>query len=133
MLQFYFLSILTNLLAGVGLLAATSGERFAQVRALAHKRSVKIGLGGAAALVGILKIFVRAPFDTVPVAGDLLPALVGIAAGLALIADPYAAERPESEEAEKIRKVTRFYRVPLGVLAIGAALVHFFVPGAVIV
>lgn len=133
MLQFYFLSVLLNLLAGAGLLAMSRGQRFPQVRALVSRRSVKIGLGAAAAAVGILKIFVRAPIDTVPVAGDLLPALVGVAAGLALIADPYAADRPESEEAEKIRRISSFYRIPLAVAAIGSAIVHFFVPGAVIV
>jgi hypothetical protein len=133
MLQFYFLSITLNLLAGIGLLAMSRGERFPQLRAVVSRRSVKIGLGGAAMVVGVLKLFVRAPIDTVAVAGDLLPALVGIAAGLALIADPYAADRPESEEAAKIRKITSFYRIPLAVLALGTAVVHFFVPGAVIV
>lgn len=134
MLQFYLLSVITNALAGTTLLLiAGQGQKVPNLREFFQRQSVRFTLGGLAVAVGVLKIFVRAPFDTVPVAGDLLPAVVGIAVGIALVAESWNARGEQSSEVqEKVSKLTSFYRWPLGIAALATAVVHFLVPGTVI-
>ncbi len=131
MAQIYLLSVLTLLIGGVLAAAEPIANRFAAlapIADLADQRSVTRGVGVAAVVVGGLKLFVRAPFDVVPVAGDLLPALVGIVLGVALF-----AESPEEEsEGTSPLLVLRRYRVTIGYAAIVLALVHFLFPTAVI-
>ncbi len=132
MLQFYFLSVSTLLMAGLSLLFSGSEESTHSFRRFISSRTVKISLGAVAVLVGVIKIFVRAPFDTIVVAGDLLPAIAGMALGLALLGDALIGRTAEQEKLKKIQSASRFYRVPLGIVGIAAGLAHFFVPGAVI-
>lgn len=132
MLQFYFLSISTLLLGSLSLIFAASEESTHSFRRFISARTVRIVLGAVAVLVGIVKFFVRAPLDTVVVVGDLLPAAAGIAIGLALLADALGGREIDEERLKKIRSVSRFYRLPLGVVGIATALAHFFVPSVVI-
>lgn len=132
MLQFYFLSVLSLVLGGSALAWGTPDTNTRLVRQTLAKRWVRIGVGAAAALTGVIKLFVRAPGDTVVVAGDLLPALVGIVLGLALSAEVWAHERGATEETSKIRAWAAYYKVPLGILAMVTGLLHFLVPRAVI-
>jgi hypothetical protein len=93
---------------------------------------VKITLGVVAVIVGVVKFFVRAPLDEVVVVGDLLPALAGIAIGLALLAEALIRREDGNAKLRKVRSASRFYRIPLGVVAIATGLAHFFVPSVVI-
>lgn len=132
MLQFYFLSISTLLLGGLSLIFAASEESTHSFRRFISARTVQISVGVVAALVGIVKLFVRAPGDTVVVVGDLLPAAAGIALGLALLSGALGRRTEENEPLKKVQAISRYYRIPLGVVGIAAALAHFFVPQAVI-
>ncbi len=132
MLQFYFLSVSTLLLASLSLVFAASEESSHSFRRFISARTVRISLGVIAALVGILKFFVRAPGDTVVVVGDLLPAAAGIALGLALLAGALGKQVEENDRLKKVQSISRYYRIPLGVVGIAAALAHFFVPAVVI-
>lgn len=132
MLQFYFLSISTLLLGSLSLMFAGSEESSHSFRRFISARTVRISVGVLAALVGIMKFFVRAPGDTVMVVGDLLPAATGIALGLALLSGALGRQAEENEPLKKVQSISRYYRVPLGVVGIAAALAHFFVPEAVI-
>jgi hypothetical protein len=132
MLQFYFLSVLSLILGGAALAWGTPDTNARLVRQTLAKRWARIGIGAVAVVTGVLKLFVRAPGDTVVVAGDLLPAIVGIALGLALGAEMWAHERGATEETSKIRAYAAYYKLPVGILGIATGLVHFFVPGAVI-
>ena len=87
----------------------------------------------AAVVVGVVKFFVRAPWDRVAVVGDLLPAIGGILIGLALLVD-FAREgqASSSDVVEKAQKLTTTYRIPLGMLGVAVAILHFFFPTAVI-
>ncbi len=133
MLQFYFLSISTLLLAGLSLIFAASEESSHSFRRFISARTVRISIGAVAALVGVLKFFVRAPGDTVVVVGDLLPAAAGIALGLALLSGALDRQVEENRPLNKVRSISRYYRIPLGVVGIAAALAHFFLPGVVII
>jgi hypothetical protein len=131
-LQFYFLSISTLLIGSLSLVFAASEDSSHSFRRFIAARTVRITVGILAALVGILKFFVRAPGDTVVVVGDLLPAAAGIALGLALLSGSLGRQVEENEPLKKVQSMSRYYRIPLGVVGIAAALAHFFVPEAVI-
>jgi hypothetical protein len=131
-LQVYFLSVLLNILGGVSLISGSIGGKVQEVKSLLQRTSVRLGVGSAALAAGVVKLFVRAPFDTVLVVGDLLPALTGIGVGLALLADTFVSRRTESEEAEKVRKAAAIYRVPLAVAGIAVGVLHFLFSSLVI-
>lgn len=132
MLQFYLLSVLSLILGGAALGWGTPDANARLVRQTLAKRWVRIGVGAVAAITGVIKLFVRAPGDTVAVAGDLLPALVGIAVAVALAAELWAHQKGATQETEKVRALSAYYKLPLGILAMATGLVHFFVPAAVI-
>ena len=97
MLQFYFLSILLNLLVGLLLVFSDSGggeesdlddvinDSF-QNRFLAvfDNRNFRLIVGILCVLVGLMKLLSVTQGD-VPVVGDLLPALAGIAGGFCVL------------------------------------------------
>ena len=136
MAQFYLLSIVSTILAGLALSGDYLGSRLAFLatfRSWMEHRGVAIGLGVATAVVGILKLFVRSPGETIPVAGDLLPALAGMALGAALFFEA-SLRRPSATESkvDRYAKAVLSYRVPLGLAGIAVALLHFLFPGVVI-
>lgn len=132
MLQFYFLSVASLVLGGFSLIYAASEESTHSFRRFIASRSVRISIGAVAVIVGVVKFFIRAPLDEIVVVGDILPALAGIAIGLALLAEALVRREDTAESLKKIRSFSRFYRLPLGIVGIGAGLAHFFVPSVVI-
>ena len=136
MSQLYLLSIVSTVLTGFVLSGDYLGARvpaLATFRAWLENRGAAIALGLATAAIGFLKLIFRAPGDTVPVAGDLLPAIAGLAVGVALFFEallrkPATPERP----VERYAKAVLSYRIPLGILGVAAALLHFLFPSAVI-
>ena len=134
MAQIYLLSVLTLLIGGALAAAEPIANRFAALvplADLAEQRRVVAGVGIASIVVGALKLFVRAPFDTVPVAGDLLPALLGIVLGIALFASAPADDEDETGGSSPLAVLAR-YRVMIGYASMILALVHFLFPSAVI-
>jgi hypothetical protein len=133
MLQFYFLSIATLVLAGVALIGASGRAVDREFTRLLNRTWVKIPLGVVAAAVGIVKFVVPTTAESTAVVGDLLPALAGLAVGLALVVEAWVNRKAPSDEAQKADRAASFYRIPLGVVSIGAGVAHFLVPGVVIV
>ena len=136
MLQFYFLSILVNLLAGTALSSDYLGQKitsFAPIKDFLTGKGSKVTLGFFAVGIGIMKLILPAPGDQVAVAGDLFPALSGIAMGLVLLTDFFKQKvAKESEALDKAEKIALTYRMPLGIVGLAAAVLHFIVPTAVI-
>lgn len=138
MLQVYFLSVLFLIVGGVSLLTQSLGKGFTTIKNFFGRRFVKSLLGTISLFVGVLKLFIRAPFDTVAVAGDLLPAVIGIILGFALIFDPYITEKAAEKSSEtssaasakqvkeptKLNKIAAQIRVPLSVVAIATGILH---------
>jgi hypothetical protein len=119
---------------------------------------MRISVASVAAVTAVIKLFVRAPGDTVAVAGDLLPVLVGLAVAGALGVELWAPQhgpgsggpqdRSQADRSQtggaagsgaadgrnlsRIRTIAKYYRVPVGIAAMAAGVVHFFVPGTVI-
>lgn len=149
-MQFYFLSVATNLLAGIALAGDYLAPRFPGLQPLLQglaDRTGRLTLGGVTAAVGALKLLVLAPqvpnAQTV-VVGDLIPALAGLAAGGALLAAalrPAQAEQGAAEESapqvaavdgpvEKTAQFALAYRLPLGLVSAAAAVLHFLFPSS---
>jgi hypothetical protein len=129
MSQFYLLSVVSCVLTGLVLSGDYLGARvpaLATFRAWLESRTAALSLGLATAVIGFLKLFIRAPGDGVAVAGDLLPAIAGMAVGAtlffeALLRKPATPERP----VERYAKAVLTYRIPLGLAGVAVALLHF--------
>ncbi|HTP57800.1 MAG TPA: hypothetical protein VMM82_02715, partial [Spirochaetia bacterium] len=86
MLQFYFLSIICNLLAGVSLSSDWIAQKikgFLPIAAALSARTAKLIAGLASLLVGFGTLFV--PVEGPLIIGDLFPSVVGMAMGIALL------------------------------------------------
>jgi hypothetical protein len=136
MMQLYFLSILMNILAGTALCAEYFAGRFrsfAPLGQLAGTRGFRTVVGALAALVGFLKLLVLSVPHDVPVIGDLLPALAGMAMGASLLVH-VLRERADlpNEAITRMEKLALAYRVPLGLAGMAVAVLHFLLPGALL-
>ena len=156
-MQFYFLSIVINMLAGVILAGDYLAQRLPWMRTLLPElssRSSGVTIGAITAGVGVLKLFVLADQMQIAVVGDLLPALAGIALGGVLISVALNAEAGDAEggaerpvhtskegsshvvvadgTAEKAVRLAAGYRTPAGLAGIAVALLHFLFPGSLI-
>jgi TctA family transporter len=134
MMQFYFLSILVNILAGTALCAEYFAGRFrwfAPLGQLAGGRGFRAVVGVVAAAVGFLKLLILSAPHDVPVVGDLLPALAGLAMGASLLVQVLREKADLPKEAiSRMEKVALAYRVPLGLAGLAVAVLHFLLPGA---
>ena len=131
MLQFYFLSVAANILAGLTLSSDYMAERmkgFLPLKELLSNNNVKTTIGIVAFVVGFLKLLI--PVD-VTVVGDFLPALAGLAMGAGLILG-IIRERGNvsTESVNSLEKAVMTYRVPLGIAGLVIGGLHFLVPRA---
>ena len=137
MLQFYFLSVAANFLAGAALSAEWMSEKFGGLSpvlgALSGRRARMI-IGLAALLVGLGTLFV--PADGHMLIGDLFPSAVGIVVGIALLFEVIRQEvlfpGTEAAKDERAGKAPRAWRTALGAFAFAAAILHFFLPDRLI-
>jgi len=130
MLQFYFLSVLLNALAGYILI---SGD---DVGVLEFKSSfslkdetLRLVTGILSVVTGLLKILSPVEGD-VPVVGDLVPAITGFLAGFVLIFEYYRG-RTSLEITANVDRIDRILvsnKKIIGVAAIIAAGLHFLFP-----
>jgi hypothetical protein len=134
MAQFYLLSILANIVAGLTLAGDYLGEKMpflSSFKNLRDNKNAAIGIGAAAALIGLIKLFVPSPGEIVPVAGDLLPAVTGMLLGGLLLVEAFRQKvEGKGEHLEKISQAVLTYRVPLGIAGVAVAILHFLLPGA---
>jgi hypothetical protein len=133
MLQFYFLSIAANFLAGLTLSSDWFARRFSGLStavSLFTGRMGKMVLGLASLLVGFGTLFV--PAEPPLVFGDLFPSVMGMAMGIALLFEVFKQDAlfpgERGEKAERIERPPIGYRTTLGMLGLAAAILHFFLP-----
>ncbi len=130
MLQFYFLSIAANLVAGTVLAADSIARRIPGLSALAKPLTTRRGKllsGLAALLVGVGTLFVPAAAPLV--VGDLFPSAIGMVMGIALLFEVFKQDALfPPEHPERSDRAPMGYRTTLGLLGMAAALLHFFLP-----
>jgi hypothetical protein len=134
MAQFYFLSILSNIVAGLTLAGDYLGEKIpflASFKNLRANRPATVIIAVITAVIGVIKLIVLSPGESIPVVGDLLPALTGIVVGGILLVEAFR-QRVESqgESLKKISTAVLTYRVPVGIAGVVIAVLHFLFPGA---
>ena len=137
MLQLYFLSILFNGLAGFLISYGDSfevGSGDGGVKTSSAGGSFRLIVGILAAATGFLKLL--APVR-VPILGDLLPAIAGLAAGFILLygfhRDRASANSGDDDGGGRLDLVGDAllrYRKPIGIACMAAAALHFLFPYA---
>ena len=136
--QFYLLSVISTVVAGLALSSDYLGKKsdfFASFDYLRKSRSIQIATGLITAIIGVLKLFFRFPKDQVFFLADFVPAVVGIILGIILIGEAFR-QHPKTEgepekvgkSVEKVAEAIMPYRVPVGIAGAVVGLVHFLFP-----
>jgi hypothetical protein len=130
MYQIYFLSILANVLAGIALAFDRMDERL-RLRAVFNPElfqltGFRLAMGLITFIVGFLKLLSVSPGDVAGV-GDLLPAVVGMLMGFALVFQ-YYQERTQSESSTvaSLDKIFGRHSSTLGMVGIAAGMLINF-------
>jgi hypothetical protein len=131
MLQFYFLSIVANFIAGLTLSSDWFSKKFqglASFTGAITRGRGKMIVGLVALLVGFGTLFV--PAETPLILGDLFPSVMGMAMGVALLFEVFKQDAilPAERSDKTPERAPVGYRTTLGVLGIMAAILHFFMP-----
>ncbi len=130
MLQFYFLSVILNILTGISLVYIKKGENSEpdKTRELFESGNFKLITGILTGFTAIMKLLSVLPGD-VPVAGDLIPVLAGLTGGVTLLLDYY--KEKTSVDFQLPPMLQSFFtkgRTYIGYACIIAAVVHFLLP-----
>lgn len=150
MVQFYMLSVILNLLLGSllffqkdkdegmeedvevdsegGIDNKAIGNSFKSLLFILSNKNVKFALGIVSVFIGLLKL----PFtmDGIIVAGDLLPALSGIAIGSIVLIDLFkASTQVSSNLINKIDEKILIHKKYFGIAGMGIGILHFLLPG----
>ncbi len=99
---------------------------------LLNKKSFRLIVGIVAVVVGLMKVL--SVFKGIPIIGDLLPAVAGLAGGASILLEYYSCSTSSDdfELADNVRAVFIDSRKYIGVLCIVAAVLHFVFPGALL-
>jgi hypothetical protein len=131
MLQFYFLSIFMNALAGYFLFFGEEGCpcEFKKDFPIQGETCILI-TGILSALTGLVKLF--SPVGGIPVIGDLIPAITGVLCGFVLLFEYYRRRSSidNSEHTKRVEGMLVGNRKLIGALAFAAAVLHFLFPRA---
>lgn len=134
MIQFYFLSVLLNILCGYALAAPAKESPSAILRGaqlMLSDKGLKLTMAILSAAVGLLKLLFALRGD-IPVIGDFLPAIAGMAVGLTLLLeisdDAHLPFVRQGSLGGRIEKILISYKVPIGYAGIIAGIIHFLFP-----
>ena len=130
MLQFYFLSVFLNIMAGFILFFEDDNCPIEFKGDFTMKGgAVKLIVGILVAFTGLVKLF--SPLQgNVPVIGDLIPAVVGLLCGFTLLFEYYRhrSSIDQSEQTKKIEVMILVNRKLIGGAAFITAALHFLFP-----
>ena len=134
MVQFYFLSVLCNSIAGYIFAFCFGSDSLSDTEIskangkITFNKNLILVLGIVTFITGIFKLIT--PFHSkVPVFGDLIPAVAGIVSGFCLLLDYYntATTIPISLP-KKLDAVLIKSRRYVGIIVMVSALIHFLLP-----
>ena len=131
MLQFYFLSILLNALAGYILISSDRDSvlEFKGGFSL-NDETFRLIVGILSVLTGLMKVLSAVD---VPVIGDLFPGIIGFLAGFILLFEYYQNRASvDTEQTEKISRTLIANKRIIGTAALIAAVLHFLFPGVLL-
>lgn len=142
MAQFYFLSVLLNILAGLILIY---GKNLVQLKSSSEdssNSSQENSFGGLnfdspefRLVVGVLCVFVAVMKilsvfrNDIPVIGDLLPSIAGFLSGASILLEYYISASSEDDSVPPaVYKIFIDSRKYIGVICIAAGILHFVFP-----
>ena len=134
MLQFYFLSILLNLVTGLILYFVDSNGQESvsetKIPPIVYDETFRLILGILTAVTGLFKLLSAVRGD-VPVVGDLLPALAGLIGGFVILYEYY--KNRSRDEVENVNASVFFQKMIagkkyIGIVCMVAAICHFLFP-----
>lgn len=136
MLQFYFLSILLNSLTGLTLIFNSYSDKaqdsLKNVPEFFTNKTFKLIIGILCCFTALIKLLTSFP-GSILIMGDLLPAIVGILGGIALLINYYLNNSPsETKLNPKLESVFVTNKKYIGILCILSALLHFLFPRVII-
>ena len=130
MIQFYFLSVFLNALAGYILFSGDDGGVLEFKSDFSLKdETFKLIAGICTGVVGLLKLLSPIEGD-IPIIGDLVPGVFGLLAGFILILEYYRNRTPmdETEKSETMNRILLGNKRIIGIAAIVVAILHFLLP-----
>lgn len=135
MLQFYFLSILLNFIAGFILYtnktSQTENESL-ETKSIFKDKTFKLIIGILCCFTALVKLLTSFP-GAVPLLGDLIPSIAGILGGGALLIEYYISQSPtETKLNPKIETIFIANKKYLGILCILSAFLHFLFPKVIL-
>jgi hypothetical protein len=136
MLQFYFLSILLNSLTGLTLIfnsyTEKSQDSLKNVPDFFTNNTFKLVIGILCCFTALIKLLTSFP-GSILIMGDLLPAVVGVLGGIAVLFDYYMNNSPsETKLNPKLETIFVTNKKYIGVLCVLSALLHFLFPRVII-
>ena len=128
MVQFYLLSVLMNIVAGYALVSHETepkGTKFDGIREYLKDGTIRLVLGILCSTVGFFKLLTVMRGD-IPVVGDLVPSLGGMAAGFTLLLEFYKSNsNVTTTSLEKLDAIFVANKRIVGITAIVSGFVHF--------
>jgi len=128
MVQFYLLSILMNIVAGYSLISfqtESKGTKFDGVREFLKDATIRLVLGILCTTVGFFKLLTVMRGD-IPVVGDLVPSLAGMASGFTLLLEFYKSNSSVTTSTlEKLDSIFVANKRLVGIISIVSGFVHF--------
>jgi hypothetical protein len=133
MIQFYFLSVFLNALAGYALAGGDErGELGIKGGFSLSDETVRLVLGILCMVTGLLKLL--SPVEGgLLILGDLIPAALGLLTGFMLVLDYYRSHATvESDQADKLYAGFSRNKKLLGFITVISAVLHFLFPGVLL-
>jgi hypothetical protein len=138
MIQLYFLSILCNSVTGYILILGDGEEPESietSMKWSLRNATFRLVLGILSAVIGILKLL-SPSMDSIPILGDLIPALAGIVSGFILIFGYYREHSSAAFEGEgkldRLGDAFLKYKKGVGFIMLASAVLHFLFPQALL-
>ena len=140
--QLYFMSVVLNGIIGFLFIFGDTGENDSVEKNMKFSffsGGFRLILGISAALIGFLKLFL--PYKDfssgsgIPILGDFLPALAGIAAGFMLLFDFYREHSTKFENDNDFDRIGNTFlrnKKIAGFVLVAVALLHFIFPQALL-
>lgn len=137
MLQFYFLSVLLNCLAGLILVLNKSSQTesnklIEKAPELFSNKTFRLVIGILCCFTALIKLLSSFP-GAIPIIGDLIPSVAGVLGGVALLVDYYLAQSPSETKLDpKLEIIFVNNKKYIGILCILSALLHFLFPKVIL-
>ncbi|GAB1432726.1 hypothetical protein MASR2M29_13510 [Spirochaetota bacterium] len=131
MVQFYLLSVILNIISGYALVSFNSpatGSKFDGIREFLKDSTIRLVLGILSTTIGFFKLLTVMRGD-IPVVGDLLPSVAGLASGFTLLLEFYKLNSSVRTEAlERMDKILVSNSRIVGIAAMVLGFAHFLFP-----